>query len=56
MTGGGESVLHRYATEVKGLVEVAGQSAEPIALDGQMLMIGNPSTRTTRSHGSRAGR
>uniref|UniRef100_Q07LD3 Uncharacterized protein n=1 Tax=Rhodopseudomonas palustris (strain BisA53) TaxID=316055 RepID=Q07LD3_RHOP5 len=37
---GGESILHRYATEVKGLVEVAGESAEPIALDGQMLMIG----------------
>lgn len=37
---GGESVLHRYVTEVKGLVEVVGQSAEPIALDGQMLMIG----------------
>ncbi len=39
---GGESVLHRYATDVKGLVEVAGQSAEPVALDGQMLMIGDP--------------
>lgn len=39
---GGESVLHRYAREVKGLVEVAGQSAEPVALDGQMLMIGDP--------------
>ncbi|ATQ67678.1 MULTISPECIES: hypothetical protein [Methylosinus] len=27
---------------VKGLVEAAGQSAEPVALDGQMLMIGDP--------------
>lgn len=26
---------------MKGLVEVAGQSAEPVALDGQMLMIGD---------------
>ena len=39
---GGESVLHHYATKVKGLVEVSGQSAEPVALDGQMLMIGEP--------------
>ena len=39
---GGESVLHRYAAEVKGLVEISGQSAEPLALDGQMLMIGDP--------------
>lgn len=39
---GGESALHRYATEVKGLVQINGHSAEPIALDGQMLMIGEP--------------
>lgn len=37
---GGESVISRYATEIRGLVEVVGDSAEPIALDGQMLMIG----------------
>ncbi|WP_029351300.1 AAA family ATPase [Bosea sp. 117] len=39
---GGESVIGRYAAEIKGLVEVMGDSAEPIALDGQMLMIGTP--------------
>lgn len=39
---GGESTIHRYANDVKGLVEVEGASAEPIALDGQMLMIGDP--------------
>jgi hypothetical protein len=38
---GGETVLHQYATKVKGLVEVVGNSAEPVALDGQMLMIGD---------------
>ncbi|MBY3385067.1 AAA family ATPase [Rhizobium laguerreae] len=38
---GGESFIHRYATEVKGLVEVVGNSAEPIALNGQMLLIGD---------------
>jgi len=41
---GGEAVLQRYVAAVKGLVEVAGQSAEPVALDGQMLMIGDPVT------------
>ena len=39
---GGESVIQRYATDVKGLVEVVGDSAEPIALSGQMLLIGDP--------------
>lgn len=39
---GGESIIQRYTTEVKGLVEVAGDSAEPIALNGQMLLIGDP--------------
>jgi hypothetical protein len=39
---GGSSIIQRYATEVKGLVEVAGNSAEPIALNGQMLLIGDP--------------
>lgn len=38
---GGESVIHRYATTVWGLVEVVGNSAEPIALNGQTLMIGD---------------
>jgi energy-coupling factor transporter ATP-binding protein EcfA2 len=38
---GGESVIHRYANEVKGLVQVVGDSAEPIALNGQMLLIGD---------------
>jgi hypothetical protein len=38
---GGESVIQHYATEVKGLVEVVGDSAEPIALGGQMLLIGD---------------
>jgi hypothetical protein len=39
---GGESVIQRYATEVKGAVDVVGDSAEPIALKGQMLLIGSP--------------
>ena len=39
---GGESALHCYETDVKGLVKVVGQSAEPVALNGQMLMIGDP--------------
>ena len=39
---GGESVIHRYGTTLWGLVEVVGNSAEPVALHGQMLMIGNP--------------
>ena len=39
---GGEWVIQRYATNVKGLVEVVGDSAEPIALNGQMLLIGDP--------------
>lgn len=39
---GGESAVQRYAAEVKGLVEVVGNSAEPIALNGQMLLIGDP--------------
>ncbi|MEC5325009.1 hypothetical protein, partial [Aurantimonas sp. A3-2-R12] len=39
---GGEAVIQRYATNVKGLVEVSGDSAEPSALNGQMLMIGDP--------------
>jgi hypothetical protein len=39
---GGESIIQRYATDVKGLVEVVGDSAEPIALNGQMLLIGDP--------------
>ena len=39
---GGVSVIQRYVNDVKGLVEVAGDSAEPIALDGQMLLIGDP--------------
>ncbi len=42
MDCGGEASLHRYTTDVKGLVEVSGQSAEPIVLNGQMLMIGEP--------------
>ena len=39
---GGESVIHRYATTVWGLVEVVGNSAEPVALNDQRLMIGDP--------------
>lgn len=39
---GGESALHHLTSTVLGLVEVAGQSAEPIALDGQFLLIGPP--------------
>jgi SOS-response transcriptional repressor LexA len=39
---GGESVLNNYVTKVKGLVEVEGHSAEPVALDGQMLLVGDP--------------
>ena len=39
---GGEAVIQRYAAEVRGLVEVVGNSAEPIALNGQMLLIGAP--------------
>lgn len=39
---GGESVVQRYVADVKGLVEVSGDSAEPLALNNQMLMIGDP--------------
>lgn len=38
---GGESAIHAVTAPVKGLVEVSGASAEPYALDGQMLMIGD---------------
>lgn len=51
---GGENAIQRFATEIKGLVEVSGQSAEPIALDGQMLMIGDavsPAHALTRLEG-----
>lgn len=41
---GGELSLSRYARAIKGVVEVAGHSAEPIALDGQLLLIGSPSS------------
>ena len=39
---GGEAALNRRTTAVLGLVTVVGQSAEPIALDGQLLLIGSP--------------
>ncbi len=39
---GGEAILQRYATNIQGLIEINGYSAEPIALDEQFLMIGAP--------------
>jgi len=39
---GGEAALNRRMIVILGLVTVAGQSAEPIVLDGQLLMIGSP--------------
>ena len=39
---GGEAALRHFAVDTLGLVEVAGQSAEPYALDGQYLIVGNP--------------
>ena len=39
---GGEAALRKFSVDTLGLVEVVGQSAEPYALDGQYLIIGNP--------------
>jgi hypothetical protein len=39
---GGEAILRRYAADIHGLVEVSGDSAEPIALTDQFLLIGSP--------------
>ncbi|WGM40184.1 AAA family ATPase [Caulobacter sp. NIBR1757] len=39
---GGESAIHHITAAIHGLVEVSGQSAEPIALDGQLLLVGAP--------------
>lgn len=39
---GGESILGRLTTDALGLVEVAGQSAEPYALDKQYLIVKEP--------------
>jgi hypothetical protein len=38
---GGEAAIHSVTAPIKGIVEVSGASAEPFALDGQMLLIGN---------------
>ena len=39
---GGESVITTILSRAKGLVEVSGHSAEPLALDEQSLIIGDP--------------
>ena len=39
---GGDAVLRRLSVDALGLVEVAGQSAEPYALNGQHLILKNP--------------
>ena len=41
---GGKSILSRLTTNALGLVEVAGQSAEPYALDKQYLIVKEPIT------------
>ena len=38
----GAAELRSIAVEVLGLVEVSGHSAEPLALDGQFLIVGKP--------------
>jgi SOS-response transcriptional repressor LexA len=44
---GGEATSQAVPASVKGIVEVSGASAEPYALDGQMLLIGEPVDPTT---------
>lgn len=39
---GGDSFVHAAFSNLQGLVEVEGQSAEPHALDKQFLIIANP--------------
>ncbi len=39
---GGEAVITTILSNARGLVEVSGHSAEPLALDKQFLIIGDP--------------
>lgn len=39
---GGEAAIKAIMSRAKGLVEVSGHSAEPLALDKQFLIIGDP--------------
>jgi hypothetical protein len=39
---GGEAVITKIISQTKGLVEVSGHSAEPLALDKQFIIIGDP--------------
>lgn len=41
---GGESAVAKIISGAKGLVDVSGDSAEPLALDKQFLIIGDPAS------------
>lgn len=47
---GGDAPLQKRIAPIQGLVEVAGDSAEPLALDKQFLFIGKPLDPTAALH------